>query len=373
MIALEQNFRSTGHILQAANAVIAHDSQRLDKTLFTAAGDGDKIEVVAFTGSVDEARGIAAEIGRRALERVPYDEIAILYRFNFLSRLLEEELIRLRIPYEVVGDTSFWQRAVIKDALAFLRLAACPDEMQSDEAFRRVVNLPARGVGAKSLAKIEALAEEQGLSLFEAAERLTVASTQAGSLKLRQFLTLIRDEEATTDPTVAGRLRSLVERTGFWDKHKAAGEDGRTALENLSELLDLAAEFQTLEALLDHAALGAAATGEGANGRVKLMTIHGAKGLEFPHVFLMGWEDRMMPSPRADDPDEERRLAYVALTRARRRVSITWCGFRNGMTAGQSPYLDEIPEAARHTGWLRAPRRRQPDPVPIDDLSWWIP
>ncbi|WP_317215883.1 3'-5' exonuclease, partial [Gluconobacter sp. GP1] len=143
MIALEQNFRSTGHILSAANAVISHDTNRLEKTLYTASGDGEPVDILRHTGSQDEASGIAAEIGRRALEGVPYEDMAVLYRFNHLSRLLEESLLRAKIPYELVNDTAFWQRGVVKDALAFLRLTCFPYERQSDEAFRRIVNQPA--------------------------------------------------------------------------------------------------------------------------------------------------------------------------------------------------------------------------------------
>ncbi|MBB2157366.1 ATP-dependent helicase [Gluconacetobacter diazotrophicus] len=356
MIALEQNFRSTGHILAAANAIISQERDRLPKKLFTAAGDGDPIELVDFPGSVEEARGIAAEIGRRALEGVPYDDMAVLYRFNFMSRLVEEELLRSRVPYELVNDTAFWQRGPVKDALAFLRLASCPDGFQSDEAFRRVVNLPARGIGAKRLAALELVAETDAISLFRAAEQYVATTSGKATDKLRGFLATIRHEAERADLTIAERLHSLIVETGYQDMYRAAGEDGRVALENLAELVDLAAEFSALDELLDHAALGSVAASDTPTGRVKLMTVHGAKGLEFGHVFLIGWERGLFPSTSNTDPDEELRLAYVALTRARRRAVISWCGYRNGRSSAASPFIGDIPATALHRGWLRRAR-----------------
>lgn len=357
MIALEQNFRSTGHILSAANAVIALDSGRLEKTLFTASGPGEPIEVVEFSGGLEEAQGIASEIGRRLLEGVAPDDIAILYRFNFMSRLLEEQLLKARIPYELVNDTAFWQRGVIRDALALLRLASCPDDLQSDEAFRRVINQPARGVGAKTLAKIEAVAEQEYISLFDAAERMFASATGKSAGRVRAFVATIREISAVDNAPLAERIRELLDRTGYADMYRAAGEDGRAALENLEELIGLAAEFTTLGDLFDHAALGSVSGAASGEGRIRLMTIHAAKGLEYGHVFLMGWEDRLFPSASNPDADEERRLAYVALTRGRRRVAITWCAWRGGRCADPSVFLSEIPPAALCHGWLRKHRK----------------
>lgn len=352
MIALEENFRSTGHILQAANTVIAGDKNRLEKTLFTSEGPGEKLEIIACSGGIEEAQAIAAEMGRRALEGVRYEDMAILYRFNFMSRILEEELLQAKIPYELVNDTAFWQRAAIKDALAFLRLADAPEEAQSNEAFRRVINTPARGIGAKSLAKFEAFAEEQNVSLFVAAEQIMGKSSSKTAEKVRAFLQVIREEELTSEPSLAERMRTLLERSGYMDMHRQAGEDGRATLENLDELFGLAADFTAIEDLFEHAALGSAPAGSTVLGRVKLMTIHASKGLEFPHVFLLGWEEQLFPSANGDQ-DEERRLAYVALTRGRRRVAVTWCAFRNGRQSQPSPYLMELPKQVWTKGWLR--------------------
>lgn len=353
MIALEENFRSTGHILDAANAIIAGDRNRLKKNLFTSEGPGEKLEIIGCSGGVEEAQALAAEMGRRANEGVRYDDMAVLYRYNFLSRILEEQLLKARIPYELINDTAFWQRAVIKDALAFLRLANAPEEAQSNEAFRRVINQPARGIGAKRLAKIEALAEEQNLSLFAAAERLVHEATGKSVDKVRSFLSVIREEELSGDPSLTGRMRSLLERTGYMEMYRLAGEDGHSALENLDELLGLMNDFTAIEDLFEHAALGSTPAGSTVQGRVKLMTIHASKGLEFPHVFLMGWEEQMFPSYANADQDEERRLAYVALTRGRSRVAVTWCAFRNGRQSQPSPFLMELPRPVWTKGWLR--------------------
>ncbi|MFT8932909.1 MAG: UvrD-helicase domain-containing protein [Acetobacter syzygii] len=352
MIALEENFRSTGHILEAANTVIAGDKNRLEKTLFTSEGSGEKLEIIACSGGIEEAQAIAAEMGRRALEGVRYEDMAVLYRFNFMSRILEEELLQAKIPYELVNDTAFWQRAAIKDALAFLRLADAPEEAQSNEAFRRVINTPARGIGARSLAKFEAFAEEQNVSLFVAAEQIMGQSSSKAAEKVRAFLQVIREEELTSELSLAERMRTLLERSGYMDMHRQAGEDGRATLENLDELFGLAADFTAIEDLFEHAALGSAPAGSTVLGRVKLMTIHASKGLEFPHVFLLGWEEQLFPSANGDQ-DEERRLAYVALTRGRRRIAVTWCAFRNGRQSQPSPYLMELPKQVWTKGWLR--------------------
>uniref|UniRef100_UPI0023EEF78F 3'-5' exonuclease n=2 Tax=Neokomagataea TaxID=1223423 RepID=UPI0023EEF78F len=188
MIALEQNFRSTGHILDAANAVIARDAGRLDKKLYTTSGQGRPIDIIRCTGAEHEAQTIVTQITQRAMAGMPYDSMALLYRYNYLSRKVEEELIRAHIPYELVNDTAFWQRATIKDALAFLSLSTRPDEWQSNDAFRRVVNVPTRGVGPKAMARIEERAAETGFSLFAAAEALTEKATSKAGQKLRAFL-----------------------------------------------------------------------------------------------------------------------------------------------------------------------------------------
>ncbi|GBR20134.1 DNA helicase II [Asaia spathodeae NBRC 105894] len=356
MIALEENFRSTGHILAAANAVIAADPDRLQKTLYTAAGDGAPLDILSWPGGAEEAKGIVDEIARRGLEGVSFDDMAILYRFNFQSRQLEEALLHAHIPYELVNDTAFWQRVPVKDALALLRLCSSLDDRQSDEAFRRMANRPRRGIGAVFMARLEQTSEQSYLSLFETAEKIAAGGKTKAHDALASFTTTIREIAGKVGMPVAERLRMLLERTGYLEMHRQEGDEGKTALENLHELCALAEAFPTLEALFDHAALGSVRDDADPIGRVKLMTIHGSKGLEFAHVFLPGWEDTLFPSTNATaDPAEERRLAYVALTRGRRRVSISWCRYRGGRPAAANVFIDDIPQTSRHLGW---PRRR---------------
>lgn len=351
MVALERNFRSTGHILDGANGVIAVDPKRLKKTLYTEAGPGDPIEILPCKHPVDEARAIAREIGRLAAEGVAYHDIAVLYRYNYLSRGVEDALLRARIPYVIVGDTGFWERAVVKDMLAFLRLAISPDDRQSDEAFRRVVNVPSRGIGDITIGHVEGVADGRDLSLLAAAAHMPGDGKVATTL--RAFTAVIR-EVATHGDTVAGKISRLADSTGYRAMLQRLEEEGRERLENLVELENIAAGFDTPQALFEHAALGAAGPGEGMGGRVRLMTLHASKGLEFPRVFLPAWDETLFPLPaERTNFEEERRLAYVALTRAMRRATITWCAERAGKPSGPSPFIDDIPVHARHDGWLR--------------------
>ena len=313
LIKLEQNFRSTGHILSAANAVISHDPSRLKKTLFTALGDGERIEVVRFGYASEEAAGIVSEIGRRAAEGVPYEQMAILYRANFLSREIEEKLLLAKVPYTIIGDTGFYQRTSVKDALALLRLSASPDDRQSDEAFRRVANKPARGIGAKALGLLEVEAGWRDISLLAAVE--TTALPRAAGDRLRAFVATIRTIGTDGEPSLSRRLQSLLTATGYLTMLRQNGvDDAEEQLANVMELVGLAEGFRSVTELLEHAALASIVQRDQAGGRVQLMTLHRAKGLEFPHVFLPAWEAGIFPGNNSLNLDEERRLAYVALT-----------------------------------------------------------
>lgn len=352
-VALEDNFRSTGHILAAANAVIALDESRLEKTLRPTKAIGDPIEVVSFRDAEDEAAGIVAEIRRRATEGLGWEEMAVLYRSNFMSRGLEEALMRAKVPYVIVGDVGFYQRAEIKDALALLRLAEHPDTPQSNEAFRRVCNTPSRGLGPKALAALEDEADFRRTSLLRAVE--TVQLPPRATAAVLTFAAAIRTVAADTALTVADRLSLLLDGTGYREMlrlSRAETDEGR--LDNIAELLQLAGSFQSVPELLDHAALASAAPGEDTGGRVQLMTLHKGKGLEFRHVFLPGWDQGTFPSAFGDS-DEERRLAYVALTRGMERVSISYVTFRRGYTK-PSLFLLNIPPENHVLGWIRSNR-----------------
>jgi DNA helicase-2/ATP-dependent DNA helicase PcrA len=350
-IKLEENFRSTSHILGAANALISFDRNRIGKTLFTKRESGDPIELVKFRDAEAEAHGIAAEVQRRIADGLKYNDIAILYRSNFLSRGFEEALMRAKIPYVLVGDVGFYQRAEIKDALALLRIASAPDDLQSDEAMRRVINTPPRGFGPKAMEILEGEAEWRRVSLLRAIE--TAALPPRARAEGLKFADQIRSIGANTASTVADQLSLLLDATGYramLRTSRAETTDGR--LENIQELILIASGFHSARGLLDHAALATNGPDEeNAGGQVSMMTMHRAKGLEFPHVFLPAWEDQVVPSQYGNF-SEERRLAYVALTRGMRRVTISHCDFRRG--AGHaSTFIDDIPSSHRVDGWLR--------------------
>jgi len=348
-IKLEENFRSTGHILAAANAVIGQDRARLGKTLFTRKSAGAPIEVVAFRNAEAEATGIVAEVTRRHAEGVGWDQFSVLYRNNSISRCLEEALMRAHVPYVLVGDLSFWARAEIKDALALLRLATLPDDKQSDEAFRRVINIPARGFGAKTLEIVEAEAAWRKVPLLVALEtaQLTPKARAAGLA----FVDAMRGVGQDQNATLADQLSLLLDASGYRTMlrtSRAETTEGR--LDNLHELIHLAGGFHTARELLDHAALSTSGPNEDETARVRLMTLHKGKGLEFSQVFLPAWETGILP-PDYGDVSEERRLAYVALTRGQHRVTISHCEYRRGYMA-PSPFIDDIPEQHRVLGWL---------------------
>jgi len=350
-IKLEENFRSTSHILGAANAVISFDRKRIGKTLFTRKESGDPIEVVKFHDAEDEAGGIAAEIKRRIAEGLKCNEVAILYRSSFLSRGFEEALMRAKIPYVLIGDVGFYQRAEIKDALALLRIAYAPDDPQSNESVRRVVNVPARGFGPKSIEILESEAEWRRVSLLRAIE--TAALPPRARSEGLKFADQIRAIAANMAATLADQLSLLMDATGYRAMLRASrAETTEGRLENIQELILLAGSFHSARELLDHAALATNGPDEETtNGQVSMMTMHRAKGLEFTHVFLPAWESHAFPSPYGDFA-EERRLAYVALTRGMRRVTISHSEFRRG-TGNASPFIADIPAAHRVEGWLR--------------------
>ena len=293
-VCLEDNFRSSGHILAAANGVIARDPSRLGKTLRATKPIGVPVEVVRFSDPPAEAAGLAAEIKRRRAEGADWHDMAVLYRSNYMSRPFEEALMRGQVPYVIVGDVGFYQRAETKDVLALLRLAACPDDYQSDEAFRRVANVPTRGLGPKAMEEIYDEAAFRMVSLFRAVEtaRLPPKARSAALAFVEAVRSVARDREAT----LADQLSMLVDRTGYRTMlRESRAEETVDRLENLQELLTLAGGFHTATELLDHAALASAAPGETVDGRVQLMTLHKGKGLEFPHVFLAGWDTGAFP------------------------------------------------------------------------------
>jgi DNA helicase-2/ATP-dependent DNA helicase PcrA len=333
-VRLEQNYRSTGTILKAANGLIAKNSGRLGKNLWTDSGDGETIQLYAAFNEYDEAEFVTTRMKSHLDGRCRYSDIAVLYRSNAQSRVLEESLIRNRIPYRIYGGLRFFERMEVKDALAYLRLLASRDD---DSSFERAVNTPARGIGATTIERLRQVAREAGISLWKAA-RSAGASLGRSAGNLKQFLDLIDVVAAeTSGQPLAKVMEVVIARSGLRDHYrKEKGEQAEARLENLDELVNAARSFERpmddegldpLTAFLAHAALeaGEQQAGEGEDS-VQLMTLHSAKGLEFPVVFLVGMENGLFPHQRAVEEgnlEEERRLCYVGLTRARRQLYLT--------------------------------------------------
>ncbi|HKQ59931.1 MAG TPA: UvrD-helicase domain-containing protein, partial [Candidatus Polarisedimenticolaceae bacterium] len=356
-IRLEQNYRSSGTIVAAAGALIAHNRKRKGKTLWTENARGEGLELLRAPDDRIEAAWVAQRARRLAAD-VPYEQMAVLYRTNAQSRQLEELFRRDSIPYQIVGSVQFYERKEIKDLLAYLKLAVNPAD---DVAFRRVLNTPARGIGDTTLAVIEGTAAATGLPLLEAAGQALGAGSLAGRAAnaLRAFLQLATAliARAESEPP-ADVMRSILERVEYEAYlRKSYGELAEDRLENVQALVSAAAEYAeesdspTAAGFLDRSALVSDADEIGAQPGVTLMTIHCAKGLEFAVVFLVGLEERLFPHALSDgseeDLEEERRLCYVAMTRARQRLLLSHAHLRRLQGAllpsRPSRFLDEIP------------------------------
>jgi len=370
-IKLEQNYRSTSNILKAANSVIARNGGRLGKQLWTAGDDGERIALYAAYNEQDEARFVIERIREYVAEHGSAKDCAILYRSNAQSRNFEEQLIQRDIPYRVYGGQRFFERAEVKDALAYLRLTA---NRHDDAAFERAVNTPPRGIGDRTLDALRKRARTDNTSMWETAlTELAGASELAGRAKnaVKAFLAMIDamakafaglDSDAAF--TLAEQIDHAITHTGLRDHYeKDSRGNGEARVENLDELVNVASRFEPtqedidaglseLSAFLSHATLESGENqGEKWDDCVQLMTLHSAKGLEFPVVFLVGMEEGLFPSQRSVDDEgrleEERRLAYVGITRAREKLFVTHAESRRmhgtEMLARPSRFLGEIP------------------------------
>lgn len=329
VIRLEQNYRSTPHILGAASCVIAHNGGRLGKTLWTELDVGEKVRVLGVWDGPEEARRVSDEIEAAQRNGTPLDHIAILVRAQHQTREFEDRFISIGMPYRIVGGYRFYERAEIRDALAYLRIVNQPSD---DLAFERIVNVPKRGLGDKAIAKIHQLARAEGVPLTIAAARIldTDELTPQARRALGNFVgDIARWRDRARDLPHAELARQMLDESGYtamWQAEKSVEASGR--LENLSELVRAMEEYESLGAFLEHVSLVMDKEGAVQAPEVTIMTIHAAKGLEFDTVFLVGWEEGLFPSQRAIDEggtrslEEERRLAYVAITRARRRATI---------------------------------------------------
>jgi DNA helicase-2/ATP-dependent DNA helicase PcrA len=357
IVKLEANYRSTAPILAAASHLIAHNEGRLGKTLHSGRNDaaGDKVEVVALWDSEEEARmvGGRVEIFRRAGDSLA--EMAILVRAGFQTRAFEERMITLGIPYRIIGGLRFYERAEIRDAIAYLRVLAQPAD---DLAFERIVNVPKRGVGDTTMRAMHEKARLAQVSLYAATEMLVASGGLRGKLResiggllrgFQQWRAMLPKEGHVVT------LATLLDESGYtamWQADKSPEAPGR--LENLKELVRAMADFETLQGFLDHVALVMENEENSEDAKLSMMTLHGAKGLEFDTVFLPGWEEGVFPNQRALDEgglkslEEERRLAYVGITRAKKRAIISHAANRriyaNWQSSIPSRFIDELPK-----------------------------
>ena len=363
LFRLEQNYRSTTNILNAANALIANNATRLGKKLWAEGAAGEKLELYAAYSEHDEARFVVERISAARQQNTAYRDHAILYRVSASSRVLEEALMQARVPYRVFGGLRFYERMEIKDALAYLRLAVY---RENDASFERIVNTPPRGLGPRSLAELRGLARRDKIPLWHAAHKLvTERRLPPRSLSaLERFLGLVeRMAQSVNGKSLEEVMDNVVETSGLLDHYrKEKGERGIARVENLEELVSAAGQFvvdrdvhgevEPLTAFLSDTALAAGETEAEAHAdSVSLMTLHTAKGLEFAQVYLVGMEEGLFPHQRSvDDPaqlEEERRLCYVGITRARSRLTLSFARHRrlHGTEFYPQPsrFLGEIP------------------------------
>lgn len=354
-VRLEQNYRSTGHILAAASALISANEDRLGKTLWTDSGDGDKIEVKGVWDAPEEARSIGDDIENLQRQDSHLSEIAVLVRAGFQTREFEERMITLGMPYRVVGGPRFYERAEIRDAMAYLQVIAQPD---NDLKFERIINVPKRGLGKTTIQKIHHIARSHGISMTRAARQILELDELRAAA--RKSLTELMDNfdrwRALLDSESHTELAEMVlDESGYtemWQNDKSPEAPGK--LENLKELVSGMAEFENLAGFLEHIALVMENVGDDSLEKVSIMTLHAAKGLEFDHVFLPGWEEGVFPNQRALDEtgakglEEERRLAYVGITRAKKQAHVYFAGNRQIFGQWQSSlpsrFIEDLPD-----------------------------
>ncbi|MCK1518181.1 UvrD-helicase domain-containing protein [Bradyrhizobium sp. 190] len=369
VIRLERNYRSTGHILAAASHLIAHNEGRLGKTLRTEDVDGEKVTVTGSWDSEEEARAIGEEIEELQRSGENLNEVAILVRASFQMREFEDRFVTLGLPYRVIGGPRFYERAEIRDALAYLRVINSPAD---DLAFERIVNVPKRGLGDATVQMLHDHARKRRIPLFEAARAVVetdeLKPKARGSLRdlILHFDRWRAQREVTAHTELAEIVLDESGYTEMWQKDRSADAAGR--LDNLKELVRSMEEFENLQGFLEHISLVMDRDGGAEDEAVSLMTLHSAKGLEFDNVFLPGWEEGLFPSQRTLDEqgraglEEERRLAHVGLTRARRRAKLYFATNRRihgtWTTTIPSRFLDELPttnveitESKGGSGW----------------------
>jgi DNA helicase-2/ATP-dependent DNA helicase PcrA len=382
VIKLEQNYRSTPHILAAASSVIAGNADRLGKTLWTAREDGEKVRLIGHWDGEEEARWIGEEVesyqrGTRGLDPIGLNNMAILVRASHQMRAFEDRFLTIGLPYRVIGGPRFYERMEIRDAMAYFRVAVSPDDSL---AFERIVNTPKRGLGDKAIQTINTTARQHGVSMLDAArivvsdggiaakgrnalgkliegfDRWSALLAGAGAPRVGDSEIL---EEFGDAPPLVNHVeiaQVILDECGYtahWQNDKTPEAPGR--LENLKELVKALEEFENIKGFLEHVSLIMENDNDDATEKVSIMTLHGSKGLEFPVVFLPGWEEGLFPSQRSMDEsgqrglEEERRLAYVGITRAEELCTITFAAnrriFGQWQSSMPSRFIDELPEA----------------------------
>lgn len=360
VIRLEQNYRSTAHILGVASAVIDNNKSRLGKSLWTAKSGGEKVRLMACMDPQSEARWITSEIealsaGTKSSPSYDFSNFAVLVRASYQMRVVEERFLAIGLPYRVVGGPRFYERKEIRDAIAYFRLVISTAD---DLAFERVVNMPKRGVGEKTQSDIQAFARKNKFSMYEATKRLLKEEKFKGrsTLSLKQFIESIdrwaqlASENSISLEEIAGQILDESGLTSMWQREKTPESEGR--LENLKELVKSMQEFDNMGGFLEHVSLVYDNLEDLEQSKISLMTLHAAKGLEFPVVFLPGWEEDIFPSKRAIEHnpqsiEEERRLAYVGITRAEQICHISFCQtrylFGEGVANHPSRFVEELP------------------------------
>jgi len=381
VIKLEENYRSTQNILNAANAVIRNNKGRKSKTLWTGSGTGDKITFRLFESAYEEAEYIALDISSRVYKKeAKYGDFAVLYRTNAQSRLLEEKMVRENIPYKIVGGVNFYQRKEIKDIIAYLKTI---DNANDDIAVKRIINIPKRGIGQTTISRVQGFAGKNNMSFYSALSG-DLSSFGRSASKLREFTDFISDLRSfAASSDVASLIKYVTEETGYVDALRAENTDeSRSRIENIDELISKAVSYQetaeepSLSGFLEEVALIADIDNLSEdNDYVVLMTLHSAKGLEFPFVYMAGMEEGLFPSfmsINADNPEEEieeeRRLCYVGITRAKTKLTMT--AARTRMVRGDfeshnvSRFIKEIPPELLNSNTSASGKKKVIDKAP---------
>ena len=355
VVRLECNYRSTGHILAAASGLIAHNRERLGKTLWTGGEAGERIRVASLWDDEEEARFVGDEIEALQRDGTSLDQVAVLVRAGHQTRAFEERFITMGLPYRVIGGPRFYERAEIRDAIAYLRLVHSPDD---DLALERIINVPKRGLGEATVQLIQRTARSAGTTMSVAARMLCTTDelrprARTALIRLLDDLGRWREQTSTVLPRILAE--TVLEESGYvrmWQDDRSPEAPGR--LENLKELVQAISEFETLGGFLEHVGLVMDNAADAAGEMVTVMTLHAAKGLEFECVFLPGWEEGLFPNQRAVDEggaralEEERRLGYVGITRARRRLTISYAAnrriYNSWSSSVPSRFVEELPD-----------------------------